>query len=144
MKKWIIRILTAVLVIGAFAAVGFGGYRLGFSRGAQVSGNFENAPRFVQPFPRDEMPGRMFGSPHRGFPDREYQMMRRGGNFGFGLPFFFLIKVALLGLVIWLAYMLFKGNGWTLSLTRVATPQAPPEAKPAEAPSPKRGGKGKQ
>ncbi len=144
MKKWITRILIAVLVIGAFAVVGFGGYRLGFNQGAQVSSNFENAPRFAQPFPRDEMPGRMFGSQHRGFLNGEYQMTHRGRGFGLIPPFFGLIKIALLSLVLWLAYMLFKGNGWTLSLTRVAAPQTPPEAKPAEAPSPKRTGKGKQ
>lgn len=144
MKKWIVRILVAVLVIGAFAAVGFVGYRIGFSHGAQVAGDFENAPRFAQPFQRDEAPGFAVGSHQRGFPDRELQKNHRGRGFGFASPFFALIKIALFGLVIWVAYMLFKGNGWTLSLTRVGTSQTPPEASPVEAPAPKRTSKGKQ
>lgn len=143
MKKWIVRILVAVLVIGAFAAVGFVGYRVGFSHGAQFAGDFENGPRFAQPFQRGEAPGFAFNPHPRGGPDREFKMTHRGRGFGFASPFFVLIKLALLGLVGWVAYMLFKGNGWTLSLTRVAAPQNSPEPTPVEAPAPKRTGKGK-
>ena len=143
MKKWIVRILVAVLVIGAFAAVGFVGYRVGFSHGAQFAGDFESGPRFAQPFQRCDAPEFAFNPHQRGGPDREFKMTHRGRGFGFASPFFTLIKLALLGLIAWVAYMLFKGNGWTLSLTRVAAPQTPPATTPVDAPAPKRTGKGK-
>lgn len=146
MKKWIVRILVAVLVIGAFAAVGFVGYRTGFSHGAQVSANPDNAPRFAERFHRGDLPKSGFHQRdfNRGFPEREFQRPHRGG-FGFFSTFMPLARVALLGLVIWIAYMLFKGNGWTLSLTRAGTSQTPPEpSPPVEAPAPKRTSKGKQ
>lgn len=137
MKKWIVRILIAVLVIGAFAAVGFVGYRAGFSRGVQSSGNFEKGPRVTEPFHRGGMPEFQFGFQdrdfNRGFPQREFQMRHRGG-LDFFSPFMFLVRIALLGLVIWLAYMIFKGNGWQLSLTRVQ----PTESIKTETESPKK------
>jgi hypothetical protein len=123
MKKWIVRILLAVLVFGAFAAVGFIGYRVGLSHGAQFSGDVvKNTPRGTEPFHRGGMPNFQFGFQgrdfERGFQEHGFQMRHRGG-FGFMPPFIPLVHVALLGLIIWFAYKMFKGNGWTLSLTRV-------------------------
>lgn len=123
MKKWIVRILIAVLVIGAFTAVGFVGYRVGVSHGAQFSSDVDKNPaRGAEPFHRGGMPDFQFGFQgrefQRGFQEHGFQMRHRGG-FGFMPPFMPLIYVALLGLMIWFAYKMFKGNGWTLSLTRV-------------------------
>ncbi len=123
MKKWIVRILIAVLVIGAFAAVGFVGYRVGLGHGAQLSGDVDkNTVRGAEPFHRGGMPDFQFGFQgrefQRGFQEHGFQMRHRGG-FGFMPPFMPLIQVALLGLMIWFAYKMFKGNGWTLSLARV-------------------------
>lgn len=136
MKKWIVRILIAVLAIGAFAAVGFLGYRVGFGHGARSSVNLENLAPFAERSERDKMPDAPFGFQNhefqRGFPQREFQM-RHGGGFGFS-AFMFLGRIALLGLIIWLAYMIFKGNGWQLSLARVQ----PVESLKTETESPKK------
>lgn len=134
MKKWIVRILVAVLVIGALAAAGFVGYRLGFNESVQFSGNRDNAPRGAESAHRGAMPDFQFGFHGRGVQQRGFQMGHGVRSFGFALPLFGLIKIALLGLVLWLAYMFFKGNGWTLSLTRVQ----PVESLKAETESPKK------
>ena len=122
MKKWIIRIIVAILVIGAFAGVGFTAYQMGYSHGAQASVNIENKPPFAEHFDQGKMPEFQSRFPDRGFdsgfPHQEFQMRHHGGGFGFFSPFMFLARIALFGLVIWLIYMMFKGNGWQLSLTR--------------------------
>ena len=138
MKKWIVRILLAVVVIGAFAAVGFVGYRIGLSHGAQFSGDLpKNIVRGAEPFEHRGMPEFQFGFQgqdfQRGFQERGFQMRHRGG-FGFMPPFMPLVYVTLLGLAIWFAYKMFKGNGWTLSLTRVQ----PVEHSSTEAETPKK------
>lgn len=138
MKKWVVRILVAILVIGAFAAVGFIGYRVGLSHGAQFSGDVvKNTARGSEPFQRGGLPGFQFGFHgrefQRGFQEHGFQMRQRGG-FGFMPPFISLVQVALLGLIIWFAYKMFKGNGWTLSLTRVQ----PVDNLPVETESPKK------
>ena len=128
MKKWIIRIILAIVVIGAFAGVGFAGYRIGLSQGAQLSGNFDDTPRFVERYHKDGIPGLPLGvySDHRGF-DRGFGPGGfHGRSFGLMSPLFFLLKIALIGLIVWGVYKLFTGNGWQLSFTR----------QPAEATSP--------
>lgn len=131
MKTWIIRILIAVLVIGAFAAVGFAGYRIGFSHGAQFSGN-ENAPRFTQPFHRGGMPEFADGFHQRGF-----HMTPHARGFGLASPFFALIKIALLGLLVWAGYKLFTSAGWQLTFTRQEA--GAPAAEPAQESKPRKG-----
>ncbi len=146
MKKWIIRILVAVLVLGTFAAVGFVGYRLGFAHGARVTRDGNRLPpiaRFERGGP-EWIPGQ--GIDHsfqRDLPRGGFVMRHRGG-FGIFPPLISLAHVIFLGFVIWLAYMLFKGNGWQLSLTRVAAPQTPPVMNQSEATAAKKPGKGKR
>lgn len=143
MKNWLIRILLTIVVIGAFAAVGFAGYRIGLSQSAQISGNFDKAPRFVERFHKDGIPGLPLGvyPDHRGF-DRGFGPAGFHGR-GLGLisPFFFLLKVTVLGIILWGVYKLFTGNGWQLSFTRQpaeTTSPAPEESLAAKKP------KGKQ
>ena len=50
MKKWFIRIVVAILVIGAFAGVGFTAYHLGYGQGARTSVNIENMPPRAEHF----------------------------------------------------------------------------------------------
>jgi hypothetical protein len=140
MKKWIIRIVAVILALGAFAGAGFTAYRFGYMQGAQATGNQNDLP----PIGRFER-GPGFGNQsERGF-HREFSfggpiMIHRGG-FGFFHPFAALTKVALLGLFVWAVYMVFKGNGWQLTLARVA---APVMTNSVETPAREKPKKGKQ
>lgn len=121
MKIWIVRILAVILFLGALAAAGMAGYRVGYLHAAQASVNSDDVPRvgrfhhggFDMPKFGDQT-GRGFQHDfHSGNP-----MLSHRGGFGFS-PFGVLFKVAFLGLVIWGVYLLFKGNGWQLTLARV-------------------------
>lgn len=130
MNKWIIRIILAIVVIGAFAGVGFAGYRLGLSQGVQLSGTFDDAPRFAERFHKGAMPDFEFGFNHneRGFHRGPGNRGFHGRGFGFISPLLVLFKAAVLGFIAWGVYKLFTGNGWQLSFTRqpVETPPAQP------------------
>ena len=120
MKKWFLRIVITILVLGAFAGVGFTTYRIGFNQGIQTTNNF--TPPLANRFNRDNMPQFNPGMNDRnggpGFAPNHFFMMQRGGRMGFFSPFQFLWRIAFFGLIIWLGYQLFRGNGWHLSLTR--------------------------
>jgi hypothetical protein len=144
MKKVLFWLLGAVVLIGLLAGAGVAGYRIGRMQATDgTAPQFGQSDRFTNP---DKMPqfrpsmndhgfnpgpGQGFGGPHI--------MMNRGRGFGFFSPFRFLFHIALLGLVIWFGYKLFKGNGWQLSLTRQAetvetnqTPDSAPKKKSAK------------
>jgi len=129
MKKWISRIIIAILFIAAFAGVGLVSYRVGYQQGVQgtnagmpaLFGHFNQGPQFRQGDMPQFHPGLNDNFDHRsmpGFGNNRFTVMDRGRSFGFFSPVHFLFNIALLGLVIWLGYKLFKGNGWQLSLTR--------------------------
>jgi hypothetical protein len=136
MKKVLLTLLAIVVLIGVLGGVGFAGYRIGYNHGAlAITG--DNIPRFDRPqFGRDEMPqfhpGMNERNFNRGFAPSHFPMMQRGGGFGFFSPFQFLWRLAIIGLVIWAGYQLFKGNGWQLSLTRHSP------ISPTEEPAPKK------
>ena len=134
MKRVLLTLLTAVVVLGLFAAAGFAGYRLGVMRGAQITAN-SGTPRTlpnpqVRPFDnfdRHGMPNFGFGRGlRRGFGFRGFPMM--GIGFGlFGL-FGFLFRIAVFGLVIWLICWLFTRSGWRLTRTVTTTLPTSPAA----------------
>jgi len=144
MKKWIVRIILAIVVIGAFAGVGLAGYRLGLNQGAQFSGKFDVGPQAMERFHKDGMSEFQFGFHHN---DRGFHSGFggpggfHGRGFGFMSPLFVLLKVAVLGLLAWVGYTLFTRNGWQLSLTR--HPAETPPAQPSDTPDAKKP-KGKQ
>ncbi len=125
MKKVFLTLLGIIVVVGVLAGAGFAGYRFGYMHGAVA-----NADGLSQPalrghgFGLQGMPMHNFGNNfergfnnmpgHQGFMDRGM----RGGGMGFFSPFHFLARIAVFGLILWLAYKLFTGNGWKLSLTR--------------------------
>ena len=136
MKKVLLTLLTVVVVLGLFAATGYAGYRFGYMRGAQITakagtpGNVPNPQlRPFNNFGDRGMPFRNFGDNsdrglRRGFGMRGFPMMGMGfGLFGlFGL----LVRIAVLGLIIWLIYWLFTRSGWRLTRTvPVTQPPAP-------------------
>lgn len=123
MKRVLLTLLGAILVIGALAAAGFAGYRIGFSQGAQISVNADSplpdrpdhfGPQGIRPHDFDKDFDRGF---NRGFPHGGFRMMRRGG-FGFFSPFMFLGQIAFWGLIILLIYLLFTRSGWTITRTQ--------------------------
>lgn len=120
MKKVMLTLLAALVLLGLFAAVGYAGYRFGYTQGAQIIANGQ-APE-LRPFdgwgPR-RMPMHDFGL-DRGFGMRGFPM--RG--FGFFSPLLFLIRLAVLALILWFVYWLFTRSGWRL--TRQTTEPVPP------------------
>ena len=128
MKKVLLTLLGIIVVVGLLGGAGFIGYRMGLNQGARVASNrtaqlppqnkgFDpcNMPNFDRNFGLQGMPGRNFGNGmNRGF-DRGFGMMGRGRGFGFFGPFQFLFRLAVLALIIWVIYMLFKGSGWKLT-----------------------------
>ena len=124
MKKVLLSLLALLLVLGVLGGVGLTGYRIGTMQGALRNGDGNPAP-FTYGFRsgpqrmpmHDFQQGYYHGFHHRGG-FGNFGMMGPGRGFGFFSPFFLIARLAVLGLFIWLAYKLFKGNGWQLSLTR--------------------------
>lgn len=132
MKKVILSIIGAVLVIGLFAGAGFAGYRIGYTHGVQASANGD-APLFgrFERFGPERIPMPNFGRNFdRGFdhdfPRGRFHIMQRGHGFGILYPLMLLSHLAIWVLVIWLIYVLFTRSGWRLSLTKQPVQNAPP------------------
>ena len=133
MKKVLLTLFGIIVVVGVLAGAGFAGYRMGYMRGAIANSNstIQVSPRNKDFDPRG-MPMHNFGNGfergfnkipgHPGFGMMDRGM--RGRGFGLIFPFFFLARVVVWGLIIWLVYKVIKGNGWQLSLTR-QTAEAP-------------------
>ena len=127
MKKVLLTLLGIIVVAGVLAGAGFACYRIGYNHGALASadGTVTFVPRlmpmhnFYQVFDPQDMPMHNFGKGNergfdRGFGPGGFGMMGRGMH-GRGMGFFSLIHIALLGVIIWLAYKWFKNSGWTLT-----------------------------
>jgi hypothetical protein len=131
MRKVLLSLIAAVLVIGSFAAVGYTAYRVGYDQGAEAatSGDTPLFRQFEDFGPRG-MPGQNFGRDReRGF-DRGFgpgRFPRMG--FGFFSPLLFLGRIAVLGLVLWFIYWLFTHSGWRLTRTPQTTAATSPNAK---------------
>jgi hypothetical protein len=117
MKRIGLTLLAVVVVLGLFAAVGYAGYRLGYVQSAQRTVN-DQAPE-LRPFDGLDsrgMPGHNFGFERgfqRGFGMLGFPMM----GFGFFSLFGLLAHIALLALLLGLAYWLFTRSGWRLART---------------------------
>lgn len=144
MKKVLLTLLGIIVVAGVLAGVGLVGYRMGYNHAALTVSN-----KTVQPLPLNKdfdprgMPmlrgfGNDFGM--RGMPmhnfgndfGRGFGMPHRGRGFGFFSPIRFLLNIAILALLIWVAYKLIKGSGWTImrqpaAVAKVEAPEAEPK-----------------
>ena len=144
MKRILLILLMVIIVLGALAGAGFAGFRMGYERGIATQGGA--APRFghfdpnEHPFGSREFSGPGFRHDDHAFGPGNFPRMDRGR--GFGSPISFLVRIAILGLVVWLVYMLLKGNGWQLTFTRMPTQATP--ANSVEEPAAKKSGRGKQ
>jgi len=142
-KKWIVGALIAVVVVGALTVVGFGVYRIGFMQGVMFANTGEGIPLPFRghfgflPGDRGEVPAQLegrFDFPMRNF-DRVYHP---GSRFPWQRPFFspfsLILRVAFLGVLIWLLYKLvtkvFHGNGYGWQLTYQKLPTDTPIAEP--------------
>ena len=138
MKRLLLTLLVVVLVLGAIAAVGFTGYRLGYKRGAQSVQALNDELLRPQLGPFDnfrsrDFPRRDFGFDrefHRGFGMRGFPMR------GFGLfgPLMFLGWIVVLGLIVGFLYWLLARSGWHLTRTTQTTvsQETPSETRVAE------------
>lgn len=131
MRKVLLTLFAAILVIGALAGAGFAGYRIGFNQGAQVSANGDTPlPTRPDRFGPRDMPFHNFGREfergfNHGFPQGRFRMIHHGG-FGLFGPFMFLEHIAFWGLIILLVYWLFTRSGWRLTRMQQTVQSTPP------------------
>ena len=129
MRRFILTLLAVILVLGLFAAVGFTGYRFGYAQGVQATADGNVLRPQIGPFGDfgpNRMPMHNFGFErgfHRGW-DRGFPIPMMG--FGFFSLFRFLVPLAVLTLIAWLAYSLFTSSGYRITRTvQTTTTQSP-------------------
>jgi hypothetical protein len=137
-KKWVTYTLAVLLTLIVLVAVGFAGFRVGMMQNVSLAGNmpfighmrgFDNDTNKQGNNNANGQQG--FGNPHnfgnqRGFDDqRGFNQRggfgRGGGRGGFFSPIFGLIKLVVLGALLWLGYKLVKNSGWKLVKTESAS-----------------------
>lgn len=147
-KKWLKYTLGILLTLIVLIAVGGAGFRIGVMQSASFTRpafahNFDGGPQtmhgnFQGNRNQQGMQGNFFndkggpqgmqGNPHnRGFENRSGGH-RDGGRFF--SPIFGLIRLAVLGLLLWLGYKFVKNSGW-----RITRAQASPAPTVSETPS---------
>lgn len=122
MKKWIVRIVLAIVVLGLLAAAGFAIYRVGYTQGVLATSTGEG----VQPgWLHGRLPGgpmefhERFITPRRSFDEGYFPMSgsSRGGLFF--SPLAPILGLAFFGVVVWLIYKFViaftRGQGWQLT-----------------------------
>lgn len=114
MKHWISKVLGILLLLVVIAGVGFAGFRIGRMQNVSVAAGTDfQHPNFGHHF--NGMDGN--GMPQQGFDRQNFGHGRdfggRGGFRGFS-PIFGLLRLAVFGGLIWLAYTLVKRSGWRL------------------------------
>jgi hypothetical protein len=130
-KKWLTYSLGILLTLIVLTAVGAAGFRVGMMQSTSFSHptfsrNFETMPQAMQEnFQRGSSPHAMQGS----FERQEWDSRsndRRDGGINFFSPIFGLIRLAVLGLLLWLGYKYIKNSGWRLTRAQaVAAPITP-------------------
>ena len=137
--KWLWRILAVILTLVVLAGVGFAGFRVGLVQGADLSAeelatifSHGRGTQFNGDSPKtgnssgfDQ--GHGFDHGH-GFDGRGFD---RSG-FPFFSPLFGLLRLAVLGGLIWLGYRFVKNSGWKLVKAETPPPAAEPPAESDE------------
>jgi hypothetical protein len=134
-KKWLTYTAGILLTLIVLAAVGGAGFRIGMMQNASfarpsfahnlgggpqvmMQGNFQDnrGNQAMQGnFQDNRGPQAMQGNfQNRGFDNRR-------GGMSFFPPIFGLIRLVVLGLLIWLGYKLVKKSGWRLSLAKASS-----------------------
>ena len=115
MKKWITYTLGILLTLVVLAAVAGMSYRMGFARGSFAAQNPGKTrmqfPQFANPhgFEKD-FNQRGPNSQDKFFGGRGHDRDR--GGMHFFSPIFGLVKLAVLALILWGGYALYKKSGW--------------------------------
>lgn len=125
-KKWLTYTLGFVLTLIVLAVVGGVAFRIGAMQNNTFAHPMMNGavPAFGHGFDGGQMPNfHQQGFEGRDFHDRGFD---RGGRGGFIYPIFGLIKLVVLGALLWFGYKLVKNSGWRL--TRDAVPASAPAA----------------
>jgi len=120
-KKWFNYALSILLTLVVLAVVAGAGIRVGMMQGTSfarptLTHDFDRVPHAMQGNTQDG------GNPHatqgsfqtRGMDD-DNSNDRRDGGFPFLSPIFGLIRLAVLGLLVWVGYTFVKKSGWRLT-----------------------------
>jgi len=142
-NKWLnytLGVLLTLIVLTAVAGVGF---RVGMTQNVNVA-QFKNGarPAFADNDSGKAMRGDFHQDDKSGFAPQDLRMQgmdggrgdfdRRDGGFPFLSPLFGLIRLLVLGALVWLGYTLVKRSGWRLSVSKAASaPAQSPEAAPS-------------
>lgn len=131
-KKWLWITLTTLLTLIVLVGVAGAGFRMGVIQNGNLLRNADGTTSQFPPFGHmhgfegnfNNQPG---GNPHmmQGF---GHGGLGRGGfergRGGFFSPLFDLIKLAMLGALLWLGFKFVKNSGWRLTRTETPAPAA--------------------
>ena len=123
-KKWLWWALTIVLTLIVLAGVGFAGFRVGIAQAVNLPDVMSFMHGHARGFDGNDMHNDFGG---RGFDHGGRNFGGRGG-FSFFSPLFGLIRLAVLGGLIWLGYTFVKRSGWRV--VNVNASQAPAPVEP--------------
>lgn len=115
-NKWIWWTLTIVLTLIVLAGVGFAGFRMGMTQAV----NLPDSMAFMNGHAHGFDGHKMHGGFDHGFGGR--------GGFPFFSPLFGLIRLAVLGGLIWLGYTFIKRSGWRVVKTAPVVEEKKDEA----------------
>lgn len=126
--KWIWRVLAVLLTVVVLAGVGLAGFRFGVMQSANLTGD-GTAFMFHHGHGSDagDSARGNFDSHHS---NRGHDFGGGRGGFSFFGPIFGLLRLAVLGGLIWLGYTFVKRSGWRLVNVNAAQPvteEAAPE-----------------
>jgi hypothetical protein len=132
--RWLRRILIAVIALGILIAAGYAIYRVGYTRGAVIARAGEGfETRFPGRFrlPQDKLDeSQIWPRVHPGLPQYKFNprsifLSRFFGTRPFFSPVLLILKVAFVGVVLWLLYkvvtLIFRDNGWQLTFRTLPT-----------------------
>jgi hypothetical protein len=135
-NKWVRWTLTALLTLIVLAGVGGAGFRLGIMQGRNIELRKEGAPppfAHSQRFGNNEFNKRL-GSNGQDSDHNNRREFNRGFQHGFRrgglLSIFGLIRLAVLGLIIWGGYTLYQRSGWRFVKVNASEAEPVEEAKP--------------
>jgi hypothetical protein len=127
-KKWLWWALTIILTLIVLAGVGFAGFRVGVAQAVNLPDGMSfmhgHARGFDGNVMHDGFGGKGFDHGGRDFGGR--------GGFSFFSPLFGLIRLAVLGGLIWLGYTFVKRSGWRVVNVNASQPSAPVETEVEE------------
>jgi len=116
-NKWIKWLLITLLTLVVLVEVGGAGFRMGLMQGVNTAENFDGRMLFFNHMQRfDGDLKDKFGNDDENF---DHPQMR-GNDRGFGhgrehrgfSPLFGLVRLAVLGLLLWAGYKLYQKSGW--------------------------------